>query len=122
MSVTLKTLLFVAPFPKDKREELLKVYDQLTEEQIDRLTTAAWLVITEQFNTHLEIEQKKIMMEVEAGTRKFNQSDFEEADAKLMHELSQKFEQAGEKIELDDVREEIAKYQTKPLKQDKTIN
>lgn len=120
MAITLKSLIQLAPFPDKEREMLLAKYDHLTEDDKYNLANKIWEILSLQYFSKLDYEKEKILLEIQAGKRQYNPNDFEEAKARLTHELSQKLDEVGSQSTIDEVKEQIEKYKTKSLPQDKS--
>lgn len=120
MSVTLKTLLNVAPFPPEKRDKILAIFDQLTEDQRLRLSDAAWTGISAQYFSKLKYEFDKLNLEVTQDKRQYNENDFEEARAKLIREFVDRLQLEETQESIEEVKQQLEKYKTQPMPQDKT--
>lgn len=112
MTVTLKTLLNVAPFPESQREELLNLYNQISEEQKMRLSIAAWTAISQLFFSKLKNGTDKLLLEIQEGKRKYNINDFKEIEARLLHEFAQKLKNAQDQVSIEDVKQQLEKFKT----------
>ncbi|MBM3283593.1 hypothetical protein FJY90_05110 [Candidatus Gottesmanbacteria bacterium] len=120
MAVTFTQLLLAAPFPEDRRKTLMENIDRLTEDQKYQLTNLAWRVLAQMYFARLKAERDLIMDEVILNKRKFNQNDFEEIQAKLLHEFARKLEAAESRESIDEVKKELEKYKASPFPQDQT--
>ena len=118
MNISLKTLIQIAPFPEKDREMLLKRYDELNEDDKYKLSNAAWRALSIQYFTRLQSETNIILYQIQEGKRKYNQNDFEEIKARLIHELTQKLELAQSQESVEEVKKELEKYKTQPLPND----
>ena len=118
MSVSLKTLLQVAPFPEEERNELLSRYDELNDDDKFELSNAAWRALSIQYYSKLKYEHELLVLQIQEGKRKFNPNDFEEAKAKLLHEFAHKLEAAESEESITEVRKQLEQFKTKPLVQD----
>lgn len=121
MDISLKTLLNIAPFPAEKRDKILAIYDGLTEDQKIRLSDAAWIGISTQYFSRLKYEFDKLNLEVSEGKREYRPNDFEEVRARLTHEFAQKLQAAETQESIEEVKQQLEKYKTQPMPQDQTV-
>jgi len=116
--ISIKQLIQVAPFPEDQRKKLIENIDKLTDDQKYRLSNIAWKALAHIYFAQLKAERQLLMDEVIHEKRKMNPNDFEEIEAKLLHEFAQKLEAAESQESIGEVRKELEKFKTQPLSQD----
>lgn len=119
--ITLKQLIKIAPFPDDRRKALLENLDKMNEDQKYRISNVAWHALAQMYFARLKAENDLIRDEVIHDQRKFNLNDFEEIKAKLTHEFAQKLQAAESQESVDEVKQQLEKYKTQPMPQDKTV-
>ncbi len=93
--------------------------DYVTEEEKYKLVNLAWETIARQYFLRLSLERRKILDEVKKGKRTYNPNDFTELEARLTHEFAQKLESAENQNSLEEVKQNLEKYKSQPLTQDK---
>lgn len=121
MAITLKSLLNIAPFPPEQKKVLLENMDNLTEEEKLNLSKAAWEALSIIYFGKLKVGLQKIHEEVIYEKRKQNPNDYQELEAKLIHEFAQKLELAESSESILEVRKKLEEFKSKPLTQDKSI-
>lgn len=118
MAVNLKILLQVAPFPTGQREEIVRRIDELSDDQILRLSNAAWTALSAKYFARLKYETDSLLLEIQDGKKQFNQNDFTEIESKLTHEFAQKLQAAESQESISEIRQQLEKYKSKPLSSD----
>lgn len=113
MAVTLMSLIKVAPFPEDQKKLLLEKMDQMTDQDKFELTDAAWQALAIQYFGKLKAECQRLNGEAVANNKPLNPNDFEEIEAKLLHEFTQKLEAAESQESIEEVRQKLKTYQNK---------
>ncbi len=121
MAISIKQLIQIAPFPEDRRKALIENLDRMTEDQKYRIINVAWYALAQIYFAKLEVERQKLMDEVVHDERKFNPNDIEEIEAKLLHEFVQKLQTAESQESIEEVKQQLEKYKTQPMPQDKTV-
>ena len=124
MAITLKNLINIAPFPEEQKKALIANMNKMTEDDKYELSNASWSALAVMYYGRLDAGRKLIMDEVLEGKRKMNQNDFEELEARLIHEFAQKLESAEDQGSIEEVRKQLEKYppdrqagKTQPLSQ-----
>lgn len=112
MNITPKVLISVAPFSDEKKKQLLEKFDTFTQDQKDRLTHASWTGIAMLYHIRLKYEFDKLRLAIAEGKKPFNQNDFEEIEAGLIHDLAQRLQSAESQEQIEDVRKQLEKYKT----------
>lgn len=118
MSISLPALLKLASFPQQEIEKLKDNIDYVTEDEKLKLSSSAWYFISQKYFMMLELERVRILDEVKKGIRKYNPNDFEEVKAKLISELVQKLQTTKTQESIQEVRQQLEKYKSKPLVSD----
>lgn len=118
MAISLPALLKYANFPPSEVDALMKDINLVTEEEKLDLVHTAWFLITQKYYARLDIERLNILEEVKHGKRTYNPNDIEEVKTKLLHELTHNLQASDTKESIEEVRQELEKYKTKPFVQD----
>ena|SRR3989338_2178759 len=110
MAVNLKMLINVAPFPEEQKKALIENIEKMSEDQKYRLSNAAWFALAQMFYGRLNAGRQKIMNEVVLGERQANANDYQELEAKLIHEFAQKLEMVESEESISEVRKQLEKF------------
>lgn len=115
MAISIKQLIQIAPFPEDRKKALLENLDKMTEDQKYRIVNVAWYALAQIYFAKLAAERQKLMDEVIHEERKFNPNDFEEIEAKLLHDFLQKLETAKSQEAIEEVKRKLERFKPKNL-------
>jgi hypothetical protein len=109
MMVSLKTLLEVAPFRQEQRDELLRIYDELTENEKMKLSTTAWIALSQMYFARVKYETDKLL-EIQEGKRTYNRNDFSDVEAKITYEFAHRLGASRTAEEIAEVRATFEQY------------
>lgn len=122
MALTLPALLQLANFPKETIDYLKDNIDYVTEDEKLKYANMAWYLLSKKYFALLSVYNRNILDEVKKGKRVFNKNDFEEVKAKLIHDLVGKLEITGSEVSMEEIRQQLETFKTKPMTQDKSVS
>lgn len=114
MAISIKQLIFAAPFSEEKRRALLENLDKLNDDQKFKLVSITWSLLAQMYFAKLKAEYDRMQEEMIYEEKSYTANDFEEAKAKILHEFIQRFENAKSKEEIAEVRKQLERFSPQP--------
>lgn len=105
--ISIQQLIQVAPFPEDKKQELLQKADAFSEEKKFALMEACWALISQQYQNRLQLGMHKAVLEMANGKKSYSQEELKKIEDDLFLELKNRLVPAENQEDISQIREKL---------------
>ena len=105
--IDLNTLIQVAPYPEDVKNQLFEKVDTLNDDQKRELENLSWDLIVEEFENKISLDSQIALNELALGEKTSNEVDLEKLEDDYFKDLTTRLSSEDTKGKIEEIRSRL---------------